>query len=571
MKAGTSLGSVLVSRGLITEEILDKALNEQKRSGKKLGELLVEQGYISEDVLVNVLADQLQIERVDAHAIGLHPELLSLLPVDFIVKHKVFPVMRKDDSLELAMVDPFDIRVIDDVMRLTGLQVHAVLASPSEIAAAYQRHQDLQNSANKVIAELVQEQDETISDVGTMQDVSDVPTVKVVNLIIYEAVQNDVSDVHVQPAEEQSAVRYRIDGVLRDVMHLPSRIHADVVSRLKVMANLDITNRRQPQDGRIRVNVEGHRVDIRMSTLPTIYGEKVVLRILDQGQGLVELDRIGFLPDSLDAMRHMLLQPQGLILVTGPTGSGKTTTLYSFLNYLNVPEKNIITVEDPVEYRVPGISQVQVQRYGGLGFADGLKAVVRQDPDIIMVGEIRDSETASIAVRAALTGHLVLSTLHTNDAASSLVRLIDLGVEPFLISATLIGIVAQRLVRQLCKYCKQPIEEYHSAHAQFLGPANVPTVYREIGCNRCSDSGFKGRVPIEEVLLMSREVRKQIRAGLDEQEIREYAISQGMVSLKLNARKRVLAGDTTIAEAMRAVYMIDDILGSDIESLEALM
>lgn len=570
MKVGRNLGSVLVNKGLISKEILDRALEEQKRSGKKLGELLVELGFISEDELVNVLAEQLQIERVDAHSLGLHPELLSLFPMDYVVQHKIFPVRRKDDTLELAMVDPFDIRIIDDVMGITGLQVKPLLASSSEIAMAYQRHQDLQNSANKVIAELAEESEETIEDVGTIQDVSEVPIVKVVNLMIYEAVQGNASDIHVQPGENHSVVRYRIDGILRDVMHLPGRIHADLISRLKVMANLDITKRRLPQDGRIRVTIEGRKIDLRMSTLPTIYGEKAVLRVLDQGRGLVRLDTIGFAPDSLEAIRHMLLQPQGLILVIGPTGSGKTTTLYSFLDYLNVPEKNIITVEDPVEYRIPGISQVQVQRHGGLDFADGLKAVVRQDPDIIMVGEIRDSETASIAVRAALTGHLVLSTLHTNDAASSLVRLIDLGVEPFLISATLIGIVAQRLVRRLCDYCKQPVEELQNGYAQFLGTCTANTVYRAVGCNRCGGTGFKGRIPIEEVLLMSREIRRQIRTGLDEHEIREYAVSQGMIPLKENACKRVLAGETTVSEAIRAVYMIDDILDTDIEFLEAL-
>lgn len=564
MRSVTRLGDLLVTKGLVTQEQLTEALQLQRKTGKRLGETLVELGYITEEQLAFELSRQSGLPIANLNEEPLDPTLLSLLPEQFFKRFRVLPAKVEGRVLHLAMVDPFDVQVIDDVRRLTGLEVKPLLSTPSDINAAYQRHLDLQDSADQVIGDLSEEEDSDLlfeQNLADM-DVGHVPGVRIVNLIIHQAVTSNASDVHLQPEESEVVVRFRIDGVLRKVMTLPKRLHPDLVSRLKVMANLDITNRRMPQDGRLRVLVENNTIDVRVSTLPTVNGEKVVLRLPNRNLATVSLEEIGFLEDSVYRIEQMLIQNQGLILVTGPTGSGKTTTLYSFIRRLNVPDVNIVTVEDPVEYRMPGITQVQVRRRGGIDFADGLRAVLRQDPDIVMVGEIRDAETASVAVRASLTGHLVLSTLHTNDAAQTVVRLLDLGIEPYLLSATLIGVVSQRLVRKLCNRCKRATRNLEPADRLFLGMEEA-TVYQSVGCPACNHTGFTGRIPIEEVLIMTKELRQQIKKGLDEQVIAKLAKAQGMKTIKENAIERVLKGETTVLEAARSVYTLDELVSGD--------
>jgi len=542
----------------VTKDQLKQALQKQRDSGKRLGEALVELGCLAEEQLALELSRQSGLPIANLHEEPLDPSLLSLLPEQFIKRYKVLPIKIEGRSLYLAMADPFDVQVLDDVRRLTGLEVKPRLSTPSDIISVYQRRIDLQCSADQVIGELCEDEGGDLLLAEDMSDgeVGDVPGVKMVNLIIYQAASSNASDVHLQPEESEVVVRFRIDGVLHNVMTIPKRLHPDLVSRLKVMANLDITNRRRPQDGRLRAVIEGRKIDIRLSTLPTVNGEKVVLRLPNRNLAAVALEQIGFLEESTHKINQMLRQSQGLILVTGPTGSGKTTTLYSFIRRLNVPDVNIVTVEDPVEHRMAGISQVQVQRRGGIVFAEGLRAVLRQDPDIVMVGEIRDGETASVAVRASLTGHLVLSTLHTNDAAQTVVRLLDLGIEPYLLSATLIGVVSQRLVRKLCNRCKKRVEQLEPAEKLFLG-VDAASVYRAVGCPACNGTGFSGRIPLEEVLIMTKEIRQQIKSGLDEAVVWELAKAQGMKTIKENAIERILKGDTTVLEAARAIYSLD--------------
>lgn len=552
------LGELLLEEGLVTREQIEQALETQRRTGQRLGRVLVELGMVSDWQVADVLARHYNFKRAELDKITVPKDVLRLVPEELIERYEVFPLGVSGGVLQLAMTDPLNVYAIDDIARLTGLRVEPFLVTTGEWRRARQRHFDVAETAQEVIERFGAQDEEERQ--AVVEDVSDSAGVQLVNLIIEQAVNARASDVHIEPQEEGARVRLRVDGRLRPMTDLPKRLVNDVISRIKVMSKLDITNRRTPQDGRMRVEVGGRPVDFRVSTLPTIYGEKVVLRILSTAKDVLTLDKLMFQPESLAAVRSMLRHSEGMILVTGPTGSGKTTTLYAFLQELNTPDVNITTIEDPVEIRLPGINQVGVNPRGGVTFADALRSVLRQDPDIIMVGEMRDEETASIAVRAALTGHLVLSTLHTNSAAATLIRLLDMGIQAYLVAGTVIGIIAQRLVRRLCRECRRPVLRLDPAEERFLGPyASGATIYEAAGCPVCSYQGFAGRIVVEEVLVMNRELRRLVRDNAAEEQMVEAARRAGFATLKDNAIRRVLAGETTVREAMRVVHGVDEL------------
>jgi len=554
-RARKRLGDLLVEAGLVSRDQVEEALRLQKSRNERIGEILVDLGYVTEDEVAAALAEETGLPRLRLEEVDHSGQLLSLVPPEVIRRHFVFPVKLADGALYLAMADPYNIHALDDVRALTGLEIRPLVATPGEIRRAYQRLMGVPGRARDIIEQYGE--DEERQEVQAPEDeIGDAPSVRMVNLILEQAVEARASDVHIEPRQDETIVRFRVDGALQQAMELPKRLAGGVVSRIKVMANLDITNRRTPQDGRTRVAFGDTPVDVRVSTLPTIYGEKVVLRLLPLQSEVMDIEALGFQPESASAIRAMLARRQGMILVTGPTGSGKTTTLYAFLRALNTPDVNIITIEDPVEVRMEGINQVEVSPRGtGVTFASALRSVLRQDPDIIMVGEMRDEETAEIAVRAALTGHLVLSTLHTNSAVATLGRLTDMGVERYLVAGTVIGIIAQRLVRKLCVRCRRPVAELDPLERRFLGPAAEDAVlYEPVGCPACRNTGYHGRLAIEEVLVVDKTIRGLIQCGAPEDEIAAAAAANGMVSLRQSGIRRVLAGETSVREVMRTVY-----------------
>lgn len=553
------LGDILIERGVLSEEQLQQALERQRETTAPLGTVVIEMGFVTAEQIADALAEHLQVPRAVWNDESLNPELALLVPAELLKEGHVFPIGKDGQRLKLAMVDPLDIFTIDAVRQQTGLFIEPVVATATEIQAAYDRAFNLASVAQGVIAEIEEEPEEDQPDLISEQ-MADSPGVKVVNLILVQAVRDRASDVHIEPREDYLLVRFRVDGILREEMRLPKPIHPDVTLRLKVMAGLDITERRRPQDGRMKVTIEEQAIDMRISVLPTIYGEKTVLRLLNKNTAILRLDDTGFLPASLQALERMLASPHGLILVTGPTGSGKTTTQYALLNRLNSPNRNIITVEDPVEYRLDGVNQVQVNAKIGFDFAANLRAVLRQDPDVVMVGEIRDRETADIAVRAALTGHLVLSTLHTNSACGAITRLLDMGVEPFLLSATLIGVVSQRLVRSVCPSCKAIASVTDPAEERFLHMhgVEISTLWRGQGCQHCKQSGLYGRIPVEEVLPITRELRRTLTDRPTEQDLFAAARKAGFRTLVENGITKVAAGHTTVHELWRTLYSLED-------------
>lgn len=552
------LGDILQERGLISQEELAAALEEQRRSGDRLGESLVKLGFVTADQVADALSEHLRIERVDFGRRYLAPEIVELVPASVITSKYVLPLEVEDGFLVVAMADPMDINVIDDLQRLTGKIIRPLVATEEEIIEAFQRTRNIAQSARELLNDYEQEEGE--EEEQTQQYLGDAPGVRLANLILEQAIMQKASDIHLEPLEGRMKVRYRIDGLLRDIMEIPRHLQGDVNSRIKVMAGLDITERRKPQDGRIQLSFNGTKVDLRISTLPTVYGEKIVARVLHRANHLMDLDEFGFSPADLEKMESMLRLNQGLILVTGPTGSGKTTTLYAFLNRLNSPEKNIVTVEDPVEYRLDGVNHVQVNPKVGLTFATGLRTVLRQDPDVIMVGEIRDEETGEIAVRSALTGHLVLSTLHTNSAVATVSRLINMGLEPYILSSTIIGIVAQRLVRRICFDCREEVELTDPLMIRYirsLGLEPPRVVYQGKGCPLCGGTGYRGRTAIGEVLVFNREMRQAVDRRAGEDELLDIALRSGMTTLQRAAVAKLAQGITTAEEIIRTVYSVD--------------
>ncbi len=555
------LGDILQERGLLSEEQLKQALEAQRASGEKLGEVLVSHGIISADAIADALSDHLRVPRADFSRRYVSPQVVNLVPEELLKRHQIIPLDIEDDQLVVAMTDPLNIMIIDEIQRVVGLTIRPLIATADEINHAFMRTRDISSSARKVFDEYEDETDGE-DDLAMEEMLGDAPGVRLANMILQQAVREAASDIHFEPREEDLRVRFRVDGLLRDIMVVPKRLRSDVVSRIKIMSGLDITERRRPQDGRIQMELEGTEVDMRISSLPTVHGEKIVARVLNKAAGLLGIRDFGFSLRSLDLIQSMLQQSQGLILVTGPTGSGKTTSLYAFLSEVNDPERNIITVEDPVEYRLEGITQVQVNAKVDLTFASGLRTVLRQDPDVIMVGEIRDRETAEIAVRSALTGHLVFSTLHTNSAVASITRLLDMGVEPFLISSTVIGIIAQRLVRRVCGDCRQQVpltDPLAIRLIESVGMAVPDTVYEGKGCPVCNDTGYRGRAAIEEVVRLNRELREAIDRRASEGELTDMALRRGLVTLQRNAVQKMLDGVTTPAEVIRTVYSVDSL------------
>lgn len=550
-------GQLLVDSGVIEAPALEEALEEQSRTGRSLGRVLVESGLIQEIDLVMVLARHLGLEFVDLGDYAVDPTAAALVNESLARRYQALPIGFENGKLVLAMADPGNIVAVDDIRTMTGREIKVVVATRSGIMAALDRYQRLDGEAADISAQAAREF-ETEDDLASVREVvEDAPIVKLVNLMITQGVAERASDIHVEPGEHDVRVRYRIDGVLHEAMRLQRGLHSGVVSRLKIMADIDIAERRVPQDGRVSATIAGRPVDLRVATLPTVYGEKVVLRVLDKSTALMQLSDLGFLPGALERFAESYVKPYGTILLTGPTGSGKSTTLYATLNQLNHDDRNVMTVEDPVEYRMGGINQVQVNTRSGLTFAAALRSILRSDPDIVLVGEIRDSETARIAIEAALTGHLVLSTLHTNDAATTPQRLVEMGIEPFLVASSLDCIVAQRLARRLCERCREPyaLEE---GELEALGwdtrdGAAPPVVYRAVGCASCGRTGYRGRFGIHEVMTVSEEIERMIVDRTHSEDLRQVAITQGMWTLRQTGLAHVLSGKTTFEEVLRVV------------------
>jgi type IV pilus assembly protein PilB len=543
---------LLLEEGLVSPEDLDRARRRRTESGGALTRALVEEGIVSEADMVRTLARQMGAEYVNLAQVTIDPAAAALIPESLARRYSAIPIGFEGERLVVAIADPGNVLVIDDIRAITGLAVVPRVATRADIEEAIRRMARFDDSVAD-LADLAGEDDATDL-AGIEAAVDEAPIVKLINTLLGQAINERASDVHVEPGERELRVRFRIDGVLHEVMSTPRSVSGAVVSRLKIMADLDIAERRVPQDGRVGLRINGRPVDLRVATLPSIYGEKVVIRILDKDDGVLGLDDLGFLPGSVERFSISYTKPYGAILVTGPTGSGKTTTLYSTLALLNSPDKNIITVEDPVEYRLPGITQVQVNRKAGLQLATALKAILRSDPDIVLVGEVRDAETAKTAVEAALTGHLVLSTLHTNDAASSVGRLVDMGVEPYLVSSALDCVSAQRLARRLCGRCRRPIEATPEMVGRMgMEDAGPVTVYEAVGCKVCSDTGYRGRLAISEIMLVSEEIQRMAVDRRPSDEIRRTAVEQGMATLRTDGMEKVRLGMTTLEEVLRVV------------------
>lgn len=544
------IGDLLVESGLISEEQLQNALKEQRELKMRLGDVLITRNYITEQQLIEVLEFQLGIPHIQLYRQKIETKIINIIPKKLAEQHLVLPIRTEGNKLIVAMADPLDYFAIDELRMTTGLRIEPTIASKDELTRAIKRYYGLQESVDQIMQNLQSKEQETARQPAEEEDS---PVVKTVNQIIVQAIQIGASDIHIDPQEDSLRIRYRVDGVMRTERTLPPHMQGVIVARIKIMANMNVAERRHPQDGRVEMDIEFRKVDIRISTLPTIHGEKVVMRVLDLGNTLTEIEKLGLSDHNLMLFQRGIASAHGVVLITGPTGSGKTTTLYSALSRLNNDEVNIITVEDPVEYQLQGINQVQVNPAAGVSFAAGLRAILRQDPNIVMVGEIRDVETAEIAIRAAMTGHLVLSTLHTNSAVNAITRLIDMGVEPFLVSSAVNCIVAQRLVRRICPSCSEEYagtEEERSLLAEH--GFTLLMLRRGRGCVECGRTGYKGRLAIHEILPVDDTLRAMVLQKRSDSEYRQYAVeSAGMVPILKDGLSKVAAGLTTVSEVYR--------------------
>ncbi len=561
-----SLAEMLLEENIITAEQLEKALDIQRRKGGKLSQILVKQGLVTPEDLATLYSIQLNIPLIDLKRHAVQPGALSLIPEAMAREHTLIPLDVVSDSLVVAMADPEDIRTIEDIRAQVKMKVEVVLATPSDIEQAininYRSGAELEKQISQ-FAPSVQEETDVASEL-----IARTPVAQSLDLLIMQAVRDRASDVHFEPQVNRLRVRYRIDGILHDVSSLPLHIHTALVSRVKILAEMNIAEQRRSQEGQFSIKVEDKDVDIRASTMETAYGERVTLRILDKSLSLFTLPELGFLPDVLSRYQLILKSPLGMILVGGPTGSGKTTTLYASIGQLDRGERNILTIEDPIEYHFMDINQTQVNQKAGITFASGLRSILRHDPDIILVGEIRDKDTAITAVQAALTGHLVLSSIHANDATGVLFRLIDLGIEPYLILSTLVGVVGQRMVRRICSHCRVPsrpsIEEQMAYDEEMRQqPASFeeikekpPSFYGGAGCNLCAGTGYRGRTALFEVLVMSEEIRGMLLMGATASDLKAQAISEGMVTMKRDGMLKAKDGITSISEVLRSVFSI---------------
>ena len=556
------LGDLLIEVGIITSEQLANALEIQKNTGDKLGNILTSQGYVTEDHIIQVLEFQLGIPHVKLEKYNIDKLSCTLIPESIAKRYGLIPIKKENGILTVAMSDPLNVYAIDDLKIYSGMEIQPVIASHDDINKAIDKYYSTQKTM-KAVEEFKKEQGSTLKiysetvDEQSTDEVNNAPAVKVINSIIEQAVRNRSSDIHIEPFQDYIKIRFRTDGQLQEIMRPEIDIMPAISARIKIIGGMNIAEKRHPQDGRISVEVDDKEYDLRVSILPTVFGEKIVIRIADKKAFVLTRDQLGFNKYEGELFEKMLLNPHGIILVTGPTGSGKSTTLYSAINELNKPNINIITVEDPVECVIDGVNQVQVNPKVGMTFAAGLRSILRQDPDVIMIGEVRDKETAEIAVRAAITGHLVISTLHTNDAPSSVLRLIDMGIESFMVGSSIVGVIAQRLVRKVCSNC---IIQYDATDEELevLGIKGYrPKFSKGRGCPMCSKTGYRGRKGIYEVMTLNKRHREMINNHCTEDELRDYSIRNGMNTLHDNMIKSVLNGDTTVEELIRIAYSND--------------
>lgn len=551
-----SLGESLTEAGIITAQQFKQAQDEEKQLGLHLGKALVKLGFITEENLVDFLSSKLGLPRVELDTYLISPKVIDLVPEDLARKHELIPILKIGNRLTCAMVDPWNVFALDEVRAKTNLVVEPAVTTPAELKKAFDQYYGVKGSIEEVVKAINEKELEGGQAVLSLkpEDEGEEPVViKLVNLIIMKAIKEGASDIHIEPEEAVLKVRFRVDGILHEDTAPPKHLQSAVISRIKIMANLDISEKRAPQDGRFTMKMEGRGIDVRVSCVPTIYGENIVLRLLDVSSALLGLKELGFSGQMLEKCQKLIAHPHGIILVTGPTGCGKTTTLYAFLDKINTVEKNIITIEDPVEYKLSGIRQIQVNLKVDLSFANGLRSILRQDPNVIMVGEIRDLETAEIAIQAALTGHLVFSTLHTNDAPGAVTRMLDMGMEPFLVSSSLIGVLAQRLVRKICLKCKEKYAPTPEA-LKDIGLLNEPRTtvfYKGKGCSECMNTGYKGRIGIFELMLPDEAIRNLIIAKASADEIRKRALVLGMTTLMDDGIDKIKQGVTTAEEVLR--------------------
>jgi type IV pilus assembly protein PilB len=567
------LGEMLVKAGLISPDQLEEALEAQKSNGEKLGFNLIRLGYVKEDEITQLLSEQYGVPSINLRHFEIDETVINLIPSEVAQKYLVLPVNRTGATLTISMADPTNVFAMDDIKFMTGYNVEPVVASEIAIREAIEKYYGSQHALElkKVMDEMAEAEAEALEvleeeeelDISALEAATEeAPVVKLVNIILTDSIKKTASDIHIEPYEKDFRVRFRIDGVLYEIMHPPIKLKDAITSRLKIMAKLDISEKRLPQDGRIKIKMrlqgKNKEMDYRVSVLPTLFGEKIVLRLLDKDNLMLDMTKLGFEPESLLKFERQILKPYGMVLVTGPTGSGKTNTLYSSMHRVNTPETNIMTAEDPVEFNLHGINQVQMKEQIGLNFATALRAFLRQDPNIVLVGEIRDFETAEIAVKAALTGHLVLSTLHTNDAPSTINRLMNMGIEPFLVATSVNLICAQRLVRRACAECKEPIQMPSQALVDVgFNQEEAPqlTLYKGRGCATCNNTGYRGRIGLYEVMEISEEVRELILSGASAMELRRKAIEEGMISLRHSGLHKIRDGLTTVEEVVRETVL----------------
>jgi len=569
------LGELLVKAGQITKDQLNEALARQREKGGRLGGNLVDMGLLQESALVEFLSKHFKVSAINLSSVEIDDAVVKIIPADVARKYTIMPVSKAGAKVTIAMLDPTNVFAMDDIKFMTGYNVEPVIASESAIRHAIDKYygtthalelkkvmEDLDEDIGGGDLEVLEEEPEEF-DIDALEEESDeAPVVRLVNIILTDAIKRGASDIHIEPYERKYRCRYRIDGLLYEVMHPPLRLREAITSRIKIMAKLDIAEKRLPQDGRIKIKTKvgdkEKELDYRVSVLPTIFGEKIVLRLLDKDNLMLDMTKLGFETQSLDKFEHAIKQPYGMVLVTGPTGSGKTNTLYSALSNVNTPETNIMTAEDPVEFNLVGINQVQMKEAIGLNFAAALRSFLRQDPNIILVGEVRDFETAEVAIKAALTGHLVLSTLHTNDAPSTINRLMNMGIEPFLVATSVHLVVAQRLIRRICNFCKEPVDvpEASLVNIGFRErEARTMKLFKGRGCEQCGDTGYKGRTGLYEVMEVDDEIRELILSGASSMELRERAIETGMISLRQSGLQKIRDGITTIEEVVRETVL----------------
>ncbi len=560
IKQKKTLAETLVEIGLLTQKQAEEAQKEEHATGHAFRKIIVQKGFISDEDLISFMAAQMGLPRIELKNYIIDSSLIELVPEDLARKHQIIPLLKIGKSLTCAMFDPLNIFALDELRNRTGFDIEPAVATEQEIKEALNQYYSVKGSIDEIVKTIDKERvglkDGQEFDLKKLQEVSgEPPVVRLVNLMIMEAIKEGSSDIHIEPEEDNVRIRFRVDGVLYDRAPMPKYLQSAIISRIKILSELNIAEHRASQDGRFQVKMESRQIDVRVSVVATIFGENMVLRLLDRSSTILSLSQLGFSKDILSKYEKLIHRPFGIILVTGPTGSGKTTTLYASLNLINSSQKNIITIEDPVEYHLTGIRQIQVEPKAGTTFATGLRSMLRQDPDVIMVGEIRDRETAEIAIQAALTGHLVFSTLHTNDAASAVSRLIDMGVEPFLVSSALIGVLAQRLVRAICKECKEeyiPSQEMiNDIGCKGVSESSGIKFFKGKGCPKCSHTGYKGRIGIFELMMVDDAIRSRITAKSPREEIKKQAEAIGIVSLKADGLQKAKEGITTVEEVLR--------------------